>query len=106
MDAMMFENRVGLHPWVWGELILGKLGEKAGEGFLSDLSKVSQTTDYPISEVLDFIQEERLSNQGIGLVDTQLLYSALAGENQLWTFDKNLAKLAKHYGVAFDAHVN
>ncbi|WP_366525406.1 VapC toxin family PIN domain ribonuclease [Ferrovum sp.] len=53
------------------------------------------------SEVMEFIERERLYGLGCGLVDVTLLASTLITPGaELWTLDKRLAELAGRFGVA------
>ena len=54
-----------------------------------------------LSEVMMFIERERLFGLGYGLVDLSLLASTLMTPGaRLWTLDKRLAALAERFGVA------
>lgn len=54
------------------------------------------------SEVMEFIERERLYGLGCGLVDVALLASTLITPGaELWTLDKRLAELAGRFGVAY-----
>ncbi|MEQ1602508.1 MAG: VapC toxin family PIN domain ribonuclease [Methylophilaceae bacterium] len=54
-----------------------------------------------LSEVLHFIEREKLYGFGCGLVDISLLASTLITPGAaLWTLDKRLAELAGRFGVA------
>lgn len=85
---------------------MGHFGKSARQSLLDDLSKFHHIESQPISEINDFIKEEKLFGQGVGLVDVQILYSVIVGSAQLWTFDKNLANLAKRYKVDFEPYLN
>jgi hypothetical protein len=57
-----------------------------------------------LSEVMAFIEREKLYGLGCGLVDIALLASTLITPGaELWTLDKRLANLAERFGVAHRA---
>jgi len=59
------------------------------------------------SEVMRFIETERLYGQGCGGVDLTLLASTLiTSGSQVWTLDNRVAALARRLGIAYprDAH--
>ena len=56
-----------------------------------------------LSEVMAFIEREKLYGLGCGLVDTALLASTLITSGaELWALDKRLAELAGRFGVAYN----
>ena len=53
-----------------------------------------------LSEVMEFIERERLYGLGCGLVDISLLASTLITPGaELWTLDQRLAEMAERFGV-------
>lgn len=55
-----------------------------------------------LSEVMAFIEREKLYGHGCGLVDMVLLASTLITPGaELWTLDKRLAELAGRFGAAY-----
>lgn len=104
LEGLLLSEKVAAHLWVIGELILGDLGRN--EKFMSNMMSLPRQADHSVSDVLDFAKQEKIFSQGVGLVDVQLLYSTLISGSELWTFDKNLYRLAKRYGVAFESHFN
>jgi hypothetical protein len=82
------------------ELHLGHLSFKQKQ-ILTDLSLLHQLSEYPLDDILSFIEKENLKGKGIGLVDAQLLYACLIENTLLWTKDKKLKKLAHYYGISF-----
>jgi predicted nucleic acid-binding protein len=86
------------HPWVIGELALTGV-KRESLALLMDLPQAELATE---DEVRDLISEQRLSEAGIGKVDTQLLTVARhASACTLWTDDSRLAPLAEQLGVGF-----
>ena len=53
--------------------------------------------------LLDFIEQRRLFDRGIGFVDAHLLASTLVDDaRRLWTRDRRLHAIASELGVAYD----
>jgi predicted nucleic acid-binding protein len=89
------------HPWVTGELALGRL-RRRGEvlGLLGRLPQATVATD---SEILALVERHTLHGIGIGYVDVQLLAaSMLTADARLWSRDRRLATAASRLGVDFD----
>ncbi len=82
-----------------GELALGRLRHRALVlTLLGDLPQASVATD---SEVLSFIDSQRLKGFGIGYVDAHLLATVrLTLGVSLWTRDRRLPAMAVRLGVA------
>lgn len=90
------------HPWVIGELALGRLSRRAE--VLRLLGGLPQATAATETEVLGLIEREALSGSGIGYVDAQLLAAGRLTSARLWTGDRRLATVAARLGIAFDPH--
>jgi predicted nucleic acid-binding protein len=88
-----------MHPFVLGELAMGSLRDRTTTlRFFLDLeaAPVASPTD-----ILDFVQAERLFNLGIGYVDAHLLASCrLHGNCRLLTYDRRLQETAAKLGIA------
>jgi predicted nucleic acid-binding protein len=91
------------HPFVIGELALGRLARRnLVLGLLQDLPQVVAATD---GEVMAFIERNELAGLGIGYVDAHLLASVrLTAGASLWTRDKRLSTVADRLGLASPAH--
>jgi predicted nucleic acid-binding protein len=87
------------HPFVLGEIALGRLRDPALVlGLLADLPQAIVATD---GEVLGFIRRHGLAGLGIGYVDAHLLAAArLTPDARLWTRDRRLAEAAERLGLA------
>ncbi len=87
------------HPFVTGEIALGRLAARAQVlGLLGNLpgAKVATT-----SETLTFIEHQGLAGSGIGYVDAQLLAATrLTPGARLWTNDKRLSIVSSRLGLA------
>jgi predicted nucleic acid-binding protein len=89
------------HPMVLGEIACGtppapRIQTHAYIGLLQPCNQAS------LSEVMEFIEREKLYGLGCGLVDMALLASTLITPGaELWTLDKRLADLAGSFGAAY-----
>jgi predicted nucleic acid-binding protein len=69
---------------------------------LSYISLLQPCNQASLSEVMEFVEIEKLYGLGCGLVDLALLASTLISPGtKLWTLDKRLAELAERFGVAY-----
>lgn len=91
-------GRVLSHPFVIGEIALGRL-KKRDEvlALISALPKAVVATD---DESMAFIRHFSLFGRGIGFVDAHLLASARLSGVALWTRDKKLLAVATEIGLA------
>ena len=89
-----------LHPFVFGELLLGGLPKDAKlRSILAAL--IPAPVAHP-SEVAAFIQWAELAGTGIGYVDAHLLVSAKMVGGSVLTGDKALHAQALRLGVAYE----
>ncbi len=96
--ALLLEHdRVVVHPYVLGELALGRLTRRAD--VLRDLQALQVPRVAEHAEVLALIERVPLWGRGIGWVDAQLLASVLLDGLRLWTLDRRLASVAGNLGV-------
>ena len=97
--ARLETGQVLTHPFVIGELALGRLRQREVIlGGLADLAQARVATD---GEVLHFIEHNALSGQGIGYVDAHLLSSSrLTPGTLLWTRDRRLREVARRLNLA------
>ena len=91
-------GRVLAHPFVIGELALGRLQQR--EVILDALSNLSCANIAADAEVLAFINQSKLYGVGIGYIDAHLLASVrLTPGTLLWTRDKRLRAAAVQHGL-------
>jgi predicted nucleic acid-binding protein len=91
-------GRALTHPMVIGELALGT--PKDRKRTLEAISLLQRTNAVSMTEVLDFVEMERLYGLGCGLIDVTLLMSTLITPGAtLMTVDNRLAALAKRFKV-------
>jgi len=90
--------QVLVHPFVVGELALGRL--KRRREVMALLSKMPQAEVASHAEVLGFVERRGLSGKGVGYVDAHLLAASSLAGAQLWTLDLRLRRVAHTLGVA------
>lgn len=97
--VLLDNNRVLMHDFVLGEIACGSLKARIQKlELLNDLPK-SAVAD--ISEVLFFIEKNKLMSKGIGFVDTHLLASASISKCKVWTYDKGLQLAAEQLKLSY-----
>ncbi len=101
LASLLQDSHVLTHPWVTGELALGRLARRSEIlGLLGNLPQAKVATDV---EVLTLIDNHQLFGLGIGYVDAHLLASTmLTTGTRLWTRDKRLTAVASQHGLASD----
>jgi predicted nucleic acid-binding protein len=99
LAALLNAGRALTHPFVIGELALGKMRQR--ETVLEALSNLPPAELATDAEVLSFINGQSLFGRGIGYVDVHLLASVrLTAGAELWTRDKRLRSVAEELGLA------
>ncbi len=99
LGALLKKGRVLVHPFVVGELALGRLRQR--ETVLITMRKMSQAMVVTDNEVLHFIARHQLFGLGIGYVDAHLLVAVrFTIGASLWTRDKRLLAAADRLGLA------
>lgn len=99
LAALLQSGMVLAHPFVIGELALGKLRQRdIVLTALSDLPSAGIATD---AEVLHFIDRHALFGCGVGYIDVHLLAAVrLTADAALWTNDNRLHAIAVQLGLA------
>lgn len=98
LGKLLFDAEVFSHPFVIGELALGRLGRR--QEILSLLRELPGAEPASHDEVLLFVDSHRLEGTGIGWVDAHLLCAAALLRARLWTLDRRLAATAARLGLA------
>ena len=94
-------DHVLTHPMVIGEIACGTLPAPRIQT-LNSIGLLQPCNQVSLSEVMEFIEREKLYGSGCGLVDMSLLASTVITPGaELWTLDKRLAELAARFGVAY-----
>ena len=100
LDALLSQNEVSGHQFVYGELLIGDKGGRAK--LLGLYEQMHQAPAIAHPEVVAFVRERRLYGRGVGWIDLHLLASAIVGRLQVWTADPRFAGLARELNVAYD----
>ncbi|MET3448287.1 PIN domain-containing protein [Ralstonia sp.] len=94
------------HPMVLAELACGTPPEPRART-LGDIGALLHVQQASLSEVMAFVEREKLYGNGCGLVDMVLLASTLMTPGTaLWTLDKRLATLAERFRVDYSPVVH
>ncbi len=100
MQELIAESSIALHPFVYGELLLGGLPNNGIAA--KQLLKLDRSPVASASEAAAFIEWAELSGTGIGYVDSHLLVSAkLFAGGSVLTRDKKLRAQAERLGLAY-----
>ena len=91
------DGEVLTHPFVLGELALGRLARRSE--ILELLGNLPQAKVALHEEVLAMIEDRSLAGSGIGWVDAHLLASALLSHAPLWSLDRKLTSAAQLVGA-------
>ena len=98
LAAALQTGAVGMHPFVVGELACGNLRARAEVlVLLQSLPPIRMASE---SEVLYFIDTQRLMGRGIGYIDAHLLAASRLADAALWTRDKRLHTVAAELALA------
>ncbi|MEZ7847894.1 MAG: type II toxin-antitoxin system VapC family toxin [Polaromonas sp.] len=99
MTQLLLAGQVLAHPFVIGELALGKLRNRDRVlGALQDMPQAVVATE---SEVLRLIGQKTLFGLGMGYIDSHLLAAVLLTPGSwLWTRDKRLLTAGAQLGIA------
>lgn len=88
------------HPMVIVEIACGTPPAPRAQT-LNNIGLLQPCNQASLSEVMEFIEREKLYGLGCGLVDMTLLASTLITPGaEIWTLDKRLEELAGRFGVA------
>jgi predicted nucleic acid-binding protein len=100
LTELLDRSVVLAHPWVIGELALGRLRGRVE--ILRLLGGLPQATVATPAELLALIELRELYGLGIGYVDAQLLAATmLTDDAALWTRDRRLHAAAQRLELAF-----
>ncbi len=97
LAALLEEGEVVTHPFVIGELALGRLAPRAE--ILALLANLPRVDVAEHAEVLSLTERHALFGRGIGWVDAHLLASAALSRAGLWTFDRRLVAVGADLGL-------
>ena len=92
LEALLSDGLVLIHPFVLGELALGRL--KSRSEILGLLAEIPRAESANHEEVLEFVERHELAGSGVGWIAAHLLVSAALSGVSLWTLDRRLAVVA------------
>ena len=92
LEKLLLDGEVACHPFVIGELACGNIKNRSE--ILALLQALPKAPTVDLAESLYFIEQNHLSETGIGFVDVHLLASAQLFGILLWTNDKRLKETA------------
>jgi predicted nucleic acid-binding protein len=95
--GLLEAGEVETHPFVIGELTLGRLRRR--EKILGLLQALPSVPEAEHAEVMGLVEDRGLVGSGLGWVDAHLLASALIGGTRVWTLDRHLTTAASRLGV-------
>ena len=98
LEEVLLDGQAVSHPFVVGELALGRLIRR--REILGLLSELPQATLATHEEVLALVDRHSLGGAGIGWVDAHLLASAALSRVSLWTLDRRLSAVATRLGLS------
>jgi predicted nucleic acid-binding protein len=95
-----------VHPLVLLELACGTPPAPRARA-LQDIALLRRAQEATWSEVMQFVETERLYGQGCGSTDLTLLASTLMTPGaRFWTLDRRLEKLAQQFDVAYPYEIH
>jgi predicted nucleic acid-binding protein len=95
---LLERDQVLTHPLIMAEIACGS--PPARTRTLGDMAALGQVRSASLSELMAFIEREKLFGLGCGFLDIALLASTcITPETTLWTLDKRLLDLARRFGV-------
>ena len=98
METLLRDGLVLVHPFVFGELALGRLKKRSE--ILGLLGAMPEADEANHEEVLEFIDRHELAGSGVGWIDAHLLVSAALGGISLWTLARRLANAAERLALS------
>ena len=100
---LLTSDGVLVHPMIIAEIACGTPPEPRAQT-LTNLQLLQSSKQATLAEVMKMIEEKKLYGPGCGLMDMVLLVSVLITPGALlWTLDKRLHMLARHFQIAFPA---
>jgi predicted nucleic acid-binding protein len=97
MASLLRDGEISGHPFVIGEIALGRL--KHRREIIELLENLPQATLADHDEVLRFVERRDLAGSGLEWVDVHLLAAAALDHLGLWTLDRRLAAIASSLGL-------
>ena len=99
LKSLLHECSVYTHPIIVGELSCGNIKNRTKfMALINDLPFAKESTH---SEVIQFIESNKVFDKGVGFSDMHILCSAILSNIPLWTHDKRLSLIAKQHKPRF-----
>ena len=99
LKKLLNNGDVVCHPFIIGELACGNIKNRSEVLSLLHALPGAEIADH--SEVLRFIEDNRLMGRGLGLIDVHLLTSAVLSDVSLFTLDKSLKLAASEFSIDY-----
>jgi hypothetical protein len=97
LAGLLQNGEVACHPFIIGEIACGSLRNRREVlNLMAVLPSLAKASD---SEILHFIERQRVSVKGLGIVDVHLLASCLLAGASMWTLDRKLRRTALEIGL-------
>jgi predicted nucleic acid-binding protein len=101
VEELLGQNRIVLHPFVFGELMLNGL-PSSGPFSAAAFAKIAPAPVASTAETTAYIGWAKLAGMGVGYVDTHLLVSAkLLSGGCILSQDRNLRLQAERLSLAY-----
>ena len=92
LAAALIEGQIGTHPFILGELALGRVPER--NETLALLQTLPSLAPSAHDEVMAFVNRHALVGSGLGWVDAHLLCAARRERWSLWSNDRRVRAAA------------
>lgn len=99
LKDLLLKEKVITHPFIIGELSCGQI--KNRKEILLLLSSLPKGICAENDEILQFIENKKLFQSGLGLIDVHLLACAQLSRSKIWTLDKKLNTVAAKLKIYF-----
>jgi predicted nucleic acid-binding protein len=96
---LLNKNQVFTHDFIIGELACGNLNNR--EKFITYLNQIPKLSSLNHSEILYFLNENKLYGLGIGYIDVNLLASSVLNDLKIFTYDKHLQNASDLLNIRF-----
>lgn len=100
LTQLLEQGLVACHPFIVGEIACGGIRDRYE--IINLLSELPSTDLLDHSEIMEFIENRKIMNKGIGYIDVHLLGSALVSNTPIWTLDKALKKIANQLSIGYE----
>ncbi len=99
LEEVLNNGDIMCHPFIIGELACGNI--KNRKEILSLMKELPMSYKASHDEIFELIERRKLMGRGLGFIDMHLIASAFLSNVCLWSFDKNLNKIAIELKIAY-----